>query len=106
MDGTLAEYHSNGDISKIGKPIEKMIVLLRYYLSRGFICKIFTTRASVLEHIPTIKQWLSDNNLPILEITNIKTFSCILIFDDRAVQVEENTGRILGNPNLILNQSK
>ena len=39
--------------------------------------------------------WLVDNDLPALEVTNQRDFDLIQIWDDRAVQVAVNTGEVL-----------
>ena len=42
----------------------------------------------------------SKNNFPDLEITNVKDYDMIRLYDDRAVQVIANTGEIVKNVNL------
>jgi len=94
LDGTLAEYHGWSD--EIGSPIKPMVDLLMQYVNRGVRVKIFTARANQSEQINIIKQWLSNNNLPDLEITCTKDYLMDHFYDDRAIRVEYNTGRILG----------
>jgi hypothetical protein len=57
--------------------------------------KIFTARASDPEQLVLIQQWLRHHGLPPLEITNAKDFNMVRLYDDRCVQVETNTGRII-----------
>lgn len=42
-----------------------------------------------------VKKWLKENGLSNLEVTNVKDFRMIKLYDDRAVSIEKNTGRIL-----------
>ena len=64
-------------------------------LADGVRVKIFTARASDPEQMPLIQNWLKANGLPPLEITNIKDYNMIRLYDDRSIQVEQNTGRII-----------
>jgi len=102
LDGTLAYYvHGYAGKDKIGPPISSMIEILKDWLSKGYEVRILTARAAEKAQIPPIKQWLKENNLPDLKITNIKDPGMLILYDDRAVQVEKNTGRILGDPSII-----
>jgi hypothetical protein len=102
LDGTLAEYHGfDPKNPNPGKPIPKMMDVLRKHLENGDRVKIFTARATDPKSIPYIKQWLKNNNLPDLEITNVKDVWCKMMYDDRAVQVRKNSGEILGDPSII-----
>lgn len=95
LDGTLAVYDGWRGPDHIGKPIEPMMVMLRKYLAEGYICKIFTARATVPEQVPPIKAWLKEHSLPDLEVTNVKDFKMVLLFDDRCRQVITNTGEVV-----------
>jgi len=97
LDGTLAEYNGWEGPEHIGIPIPSMVKILKLLIEKGYNVKIFTARAYVSTNIPIVKKWLSDNLLPDLEITNIKDFNMILLIDDRCIQVEKNTGRLIGN---------
>jgi hypothetical protein len=70
-----------------------MLERVRFWLKNGFTVKVFTARASIPEAIPPIKRWLAKHGLPELEITNVKDFAMVELWDDRAVQVVQNTGR-------------
>ena len=45
-----------------------------------------------------MQDWCEANGLPRLEVTDRKDYSMIELWDDRAVCVERNTGRIIGEP--------
>jgi hypothetical protein len=99
LDGTLAEYHGWGD-GKIGKPVPEMMKRVREWLANGNKVKIFTARvgpnqsATQLNNaFSEIKNWLEVNNLPRdLEITATKDYDMVELWDDRCVQVVQNTG--------------
>jgi len=102
LDGTLAYYvHGYASEDKIGPPIAGMIEVMKDWISKGYTVKIMTARAAVKEQIPPIKEWLKEHNLPDIEITNVKDPGMVILYDDRAVQVEKNTGRIMGDPSVI-----
>jgi hypothetical protein len=92
LDGTLAEYHGWQGSEYIGKPIIPMVVRVMKWLEQGVTVKIFTARACIPEQIPPIQKWLFENGFPNLEITNVKDFAMIELWDDRCVQVIKNTG--------------
>jgi len=97
LDGTLAEYHGWDYTGGIGKAIPLMVERVKTWLLEGKTIKIFTARANRPEQIVIIKKWLLDNNLPELEITNVKDLKMIELWDDRCVQVVPNTGIPISN---------
>ena len=93
LDGTLAFYNGWEGHDKIGKPIPKMMARVKKWISQGKTVVIFTARAHGGERYKApIRQWVKDNGLPDLEITNVKTPDMKEIWDDRAIQVKVNTG--------------
>lgn len=94
LDGTLAHY--DGYSEDIGKPIPAMMSRVKGWLKDGHSVVIFSARAKTEREKSQIRQWLEENDLPALEVTNIKKHTFRKIFDDRAVQVERNTGRLIG----------
>lgn len=95
LDGTLAYYDGWRGPEHIGPPIPKMVERVKEWQKRGITVKIFTARASDESQIPFIKKWLVDNDLGDLEVTNVKDFGMISLYDDRAFRVEKNTGRVI-----------
>lgn len=95
FDGTLAT-HTTGKYraEKTGKPIPKMVARVRRWVGHGKQVKIFTARADDPKAIEAIKKWLKDNELPELEITNVKDPHMIEFWDDKAVAVKKNTGEV------------
>jgi len=55
-----------------------------------------TARADKPHFIPPIKKWLEKHGIGNLKITNQKDMDMIVLFDDRAVQVIPNTGKLVG----------
>ncbi len=95
LDGTLAFHAAGSPMIKIGDPVPAMLTRVKKMIDKGYRVKIFTARAQDSEQILLIRKWLLKNGLPPLEITNIKDYNMIKLFDDRAVQVEPNTGKLI-----------
>lgn len=91
LDGTLAEY--NGSTAEIGQPLKPMLDRVKEWIKDGHTVKIVTARAGKSGQGEMIRQWCLDNDLPPLDVTDRKDFEMIELWDDRAIQVEHNTGR-------------
>ncbi len=103
LDGTLS-VHRDGQNSpdEIGEPVSAMLERVRGWMEEGISVKIFTARVSgdkadVRRAKHYIKKWLEENGLGGLEITCIKDYGMVELYDDRAVQVGFNTGELLGD---------
>jgi len=92
LDGTLAFYPPPANAS-IGPPIPAMLARVNGWIAEGRTVRIVTARASAPGQREIITAWLISVGLPPLDITQQKDFGMDEIWDDRAVQVEENTGR-------------
>lgn len=97
LDGTLAYHYRSDRYDKIGEPVPAMLKLVKKMLNNGMRVKIFTARVEDPEQLPIIRKWLKDNGLPELEITNIKDYGMLRLYDDRCIQVERNTGRLIAD---------
>jgi hypothetical protein len=95
LDGTLAVWDENSTLSRIGAPIPSMVDMVLRMVDNGIRVKIFTARACDPAQIPKIQAWMNQHGLPGLEITNVKDYYMERLYDDRAIRVERNTGRIL-----------
>lgn len=111
LDGTLAVYDKFVDIRTIGAPIAPMVALVRQFIKDGKEVRIMTARVS-LEPVVTdlhtgekvymsdvhkaIEQWCALNIGYKLPVTCVKDFHMEELYDDRAIQVEKNTGRLVG----------
>jgi hypothetical protein len=104
LDGTLAEYHGWESETRIGKPIKPMVERLEAWLDEGRRVKIFTARVAGVREAPVavirecIWKWLAKhvrNYQLIDDVTHEKDYGMSVLYDDRCVQVEVNTGRLL-----------
>lgn len=94
FDGTLAKHTSYKGSTKFGDVVPKMAARVRRWVGRGKKVKIFTARADDEKAVNAIKKWLKDNELPDLEITNLKDHKMVELWDDKAIAVEKNTGEV------------
>ncbi len=102
LDGTLAHYDGWQGIDNIGAPLLPMVDRVRGWLRQGKTVKIFTARmhghgmaiigGGNADVKTPIEQWCLKHLGQILEVTNIKDFGMIELWDDRAIQVESNVG--------------
>lgn len=90
LDGTLATRATRG----IGTPISAMWDRVRRWRAQGYEVRIFTVRAHTKAGVEDVKEWLRDNGLPQLDVTNIKAPGLIALWDDKAVRVQPDTGRV------------
>ena len=118
LDGTLAMYDGWKGPALIGEPVPEMLFRVKKWLADGHTVKIFTARVSFPD-VPiigkskeaaealgrkieadiareAIRLWCKEHIGVELEITNVKDYGMIELWDDRAVQVEPNTGRPIG----------
>jgi hypothetical protein len=105
LDGTLAHYDGWKGVGHIGEPIPAMVERIRQWIRDGQDVRIFTARASSPDPdekkaaIEAIQAWCLRHIGSALFITATKDLKMYELWDDRAVCVERNTGRILGrNP--------
>lgn len=62
---------------------------------RGKTVKIFTAQVyEGHEAVRCVEVWLRKYGLPDLEVTNVKDFDMIELWDDRVIKVATNTGDI------------
>jgi hypothetical protein len=101
LDGCLAEYTGWKGLTHIGPPIEPMVSRVKIYLEKGREVRIFTARADLL-HSPeefavskaAIESWCLIHIGKILPITCTKDRFMVVLFDDRAVRIVSNNGKI------------
>ncbi len=95
LDGTLAEYDDWSGVEHIGKPIPLMIERVENWIAEGKKVKIFTARVTQgQEAIRFVHEWLATHGLPELEVTNVKDFDMVELWDDRCFGVVTNTGML------------
>lgn len=104
LDGTLAEYHEWVSEDHIGRPIQAMVERVKRWRAKDREVRIFTARVDggpnvrdVSRTRRVIEAWSLEHIGEVLTITNQKDYGMIRLYDDRAVQVEANTGRLIAN---------
>jgi len=104
LDGTLAHYDRWRGEMHIGEPVPEMLERVKRWLSEGRVVKIFTARVSTRDKqeltavLGAINEWSAQHIGEQLEVTCIKDYSMVCLYDDRVVQVETNTGKLIGHP--------
>lgn len=100
LDGTLAEYGGWQGPEHIGPPVQKMLDRVKYWLAEGVDVRIFTARVSPAAEAvgeaniarEAIDLWCEEHLGQTLPITATKDFAMVQLWDDRCIQVNENTG--------------
>jgi hypothetical protein len=123
FDGTIAEYHDWVKWDSFGKPIPAMITRIKGWIAQGHEVRIVTARVglpiiywdgkpcpdgsrrntckvsgelfSSLEMTEAIRAYCVQHIGCPLKVQNYKDVDMIELWDDRAIQVEANTGRAL-----------
>lgn len=102
LDGTLAVYDRWRGMTHIGAPIPAMVARVKRWLGEGIEVRIFTARVahdSEGAARRVIEAWCNKHLGLVVPITNVKDFGMVELWDDRAIQVERNTGRRMdGHP--------
>jgi hypothetical protein len=93
LDGTLAKESSSARPDTIGEPVHAMLDRVKAWIAEGKTVKIFTARAGNPRQVIKVQEWLRQQGLPPLEITNIKDYRMIQLWDDRCVCVATNQGQ-------------
>ena len=123
FDKTLATEVEFTGPDSLGDPIEPMVDRVKQWLADGEDVRIFTGRVGphpsyykdgrpidpdfARKARAAIEAWCLRVFGRVLPITNQKDFGMKALYDDKAVQVEPNTGRIIGDcyvesPRLLL----
>jgi hypothetical protein len=98
LDGTLAYYEQWRGPNHIGPPIKKMLRRVMAWLAEGIDVRIFTARVAPRdtgdhhEARAAIERWCDQWIGQRLPITHCKDLKMKQLWDDRAIQVIENTG--------------
>lgn len=102
LDHTLAKYESGmAERFEVGEPVPRMVKRIKKHLDDGYEVRIMTARMNVIpgwDHERSrkaIEQWTKRVFGKALRVTNEKDFEMIFLYDDRAVAVEPDTGRLL-----------
>lgn len=99
LDGTLAHYDGWQGETHIGPPIPLMLARVKQWLLLHVDVRIVTARVSCRDPeelaavTKAINVWCLEHVGEILPLTCEKDYSMVVLWDDRCVQVERNTGR-------------
>jgi hypothetical protein len=101
LDGTLAYYSDAQDITNIGLPVRTMAERVKTWLAEGQDVRIVTARVAVkgkerARQRVLIQRWCKQYLGEVLPITASKDVEMLVLYDDRCIQVETNTGRLIG----------
>lgn len=103
LDGTLAKYDGWKGIEHIGEPVERMVLIAKLLHWLGKKIKIMTARVAPRTGKDDsekargyVEKWCEKNLGFVPDITYVKDASMVALFDDRAVAVQPNTGKVLG----------
>jgi FMN phosphatase YigB (HAD superfamily) len=102
LDGTLAHMDDWVDADHIGEPIAPMVEKALEHIRDGYEVRIVTARAAMTDEfglhrfIEACEAWCLRHLGRVVAITCCKDMGMIALYDDRAIQVESNTGRIIG----------
>jgi len=96
LDGTLAEYNGWVSPEHIGPPVPAMVARVKAALAAGFEVRILTARLREYEAgLVPLDAWCQEHIGRTLRVTDRKDYGMIELWDDRAVGVEFNTGKLL-----------
>lgn len=108
FDGVLATWDCPWpeDWHATGEPIPKMVARVKRWIAEGEDVRIFTARMDGYHPIDgpvpvhlvraVIEEWCLKHIGIILPVTNRKDYWCKAIYDDRAIRVGQDTGKIEG----------
>lgn len=121
LDGTAAQYEGWVDHLHIGQPVEIMVNRIREWIAQGLEVRIFTARVypinmcidsydfkypveflmdenyrRSIESVRAIQDWCIEHVGHLLPVTNVKDYGMVVLWDDRAIGVEINTGKAKG----------
>lgn len=98
LDGTLAQQIPHHGETQIGEPVPRMVKRVQAWLLAGREVRIFTARVATPENKETvvraIENWCILHIGTRLRVTCKKDRNCIELWDDIAVQVIPNTGKL------------
>lgn len=117
LDGTLAQYHGWKGEGIIGEPVPLMLARVKALLQDGREVRIMTARvwpnsydaegnadvwddftntaneSKACREVESIQKWCVEHIGVPLPVTCMKDYCMIVLYDDRAIQIEANTGR-------------
>lgn len=93
LDGTLAEITGSTG-KRIGKPVQPMLDRVKRWLANGKAVNIMTARKLDQGQVEELERWLKRYGIEKCGITNSKDPDMLELWDDNALRVERNTGKL------------
>lgn len=106
LDGTLAErVQDPDDPEAIGPPVYAMLSRVWKWLAEGRVVRVVTARAyppgdAPGERVQHVHAWLREWVGEDLPVTCCKDPGMEVLYDDRCIQVEPDTGRLVATEHL------
>lgn len=103
FDGTLALYDEYRGPDHTGAPIIPFVETVRSWLEAGEVVKVFTARVAdpdpeiVDRARSAIQAWCEEHLGARLDVVCVKDRFMKLLVDDKACQIRENTGELIGD---------
>ena len=103
LDGTLAKSVKSQAAEDIGVPIYRMVKQVKKWLAQGQDVRItarvnpYHGRIEAFRARRAIEAWSKRHLGQVLRVTHEKDWDMALLFDDRARQVERDTGMVVGS---------
>ena len=96
FDGTLCRLSDS-------QPVPSMVERVRQLRAQGVEVRILTARIAskyglnhIESHSKRIKEWCLEHIGEVLPVTSEKDYGMVLLYDDRAIAVETDTGNLRG----------
>lgn len=113
LDGTLAHSNCAWKNGEIGPPVPLMVARVRKWLAEGEDVRIVTARADLAAHtaaeitrtLHNIENWCVKHLGQVLPVRCSKDPRMLALYDDRAIQVERDTGRLIGADDRAFNHA-
>jgi hypothetical protein len=110
FDGTLATHEPGSGVDHVGEPIPTMVKVAKDLLAEGKEVRIVTARVSPewndqAEQTKLVQDWCEKHIGQRLAVQAHKNGSMYLLYDDRAIGVQRNTGIPLHQVHLAVDRA-
>jgi hypothetical protein len=107
LDGTLAFWDGWKGVEHIGAPVPAMLKRVKDWLKEGRKVVIFTARLSRPKDAKDAREYIREWSLKHIGVdlpaTCVKHEGMAEFWDDRCVQVKQNTGNRVGKQKIVTN---
>lgn len=98
FDGTWSSTDNPGHFEPpypLGRAVPQMTYKVRIMMKAGIRVRLFTARAGSPEAVERLRDWMRREIGEVLEVTDKKDYNLLRFYDDRALQVIPNLGRVV-----------